>query len=289
VQRDRVLPVLMLSLLCLAAAMLLPGAQAIVIRHDTGYSRHAASEAQFPAVFWLEQRSQRKVCVATLIDPRWALTAAHCVEETGLQRHIASQGEYVVQIAGKLQGIDHVEMHPDYQFRDHPQFAAREVDMALLRLAEPMALPRPVPLYRDSDEQDREVTLLGWGYFGLGTTGIEHDDGRFRLARNIVSVAAQRLRLNFDDPRMPGNAAVELEGIPGLGDSGGPALLQTPQGWQLAGIAVGEVASRAATPQAAGLPPAQGLYGAVGIYERVSAHLAWIESVLLTTAAAVSD
>ena len=69
-QRDRVLPVLMLSLLCLSAAMLLPGAQAIVIRHDTGYSRHAASEAQFPAVFWLEQRSQRKVCVATLIDPR---------------------------------------------------------------------------------------------------------------------------------------------------------------------------------------------------------------------------
>jgi len=289
VQRYRVLPVLMLSLLCLSAALLLPGAQAIVIRHDTGYSRHAASEAQFPAVFWLEQRSQRKVCVATLIDPRWALTAAHCVEETGLQRHIASQGEYVVQIAGKLQGIDHVELHPDYQFRDHPQFAAREVDMALLRLAAPIALPRPVALYRDSDEQDREVTLLGWGYFGLGTTGIAQDDGRFRMAQNIVTVAAQRLRLNFDDPRLPGSAAVELEGLPGLGDSGGPALLQGDEGWALAGIAVGEVASPAAASAVAGSPPVQGLYGAVGIYERVSAHIAWIESVLLSTAETASD
>ncbi len=288
-QGSRVLPALMLPVLCLSAALVLPGAQAIVIRHDTGYSRHAASEAQFPAVFWLEQRSQRKVCVATLIDARWALTAAHCVEETGLQRHITSQGEYVVQIAGTLQGIDHVEMHPDYQFRDHPQFAAREVDMALLRLTEPLAQPRPMPLYRDNDEQNREVTLLGWGYFGLGTTGIAHDDGRFRMARNIVTVAAQRLRLNFDDPRLPDSVAVDLEGLPGLGDSGGPALLQTADGWQLAGIAVGEVASPAATPQAAGMPPAQGLYGAVGIYERVSAHLAWIEAVLLTTAAPASD
>ena len=288
-QKSRALAFLMLSLLCLSVALLLPGAQAIVIRHDTGYSRHAASEAQFPAVFWLEQRSQRKVCVATLIDPRWALTAAHCVEETGLQRHIASQGEYVVQIAGTLQGIDHVQVHPDYQFRDHPQLASREVDMALLRFAEPIALPRPVPLYRGSDEQDREVTLLGWGYFGIGTTGITQDDGRFRLAHNIVLVAAQRLRLTFDDPRLPGSTAVELEGLPGLGDSGGPALLQTDDGWSLAGIAVGEVASPAAASALAGLPPVQGLYGAVGIYERVSAHLAWIESVLLTTADTSSD
>lgn len=260
-------------------------AQAIVIRHDTGYARHAASEAQFPAVFWLEQRSARKVCVATLIDARWALTAAHCVEETGLQAHIDSQGEYVVQIAGTLQGIDHVEMHPDYRFRYDAANSAREVDMALLRLAQPLTMPRPMSLYRASDEQARVAMLLGWGYFGLGTTGIQHDDGRFRLARNVITSAAQRLRLTFDDPRLPGSQAVELEGIPGLGDSGGPALLETDAGWQIAGIAVGEVASRVAGEAAAGASAAQGLYGAVGIYERVSNHLEWIESVVLASAA----
>ena len=234
-------------------------------------------------MFWLEQRSARKVCVATLIDPRWALTAAHCVEETGLQGHIDSQGEYIVQIAGTLQGIDHVAMHPDYQFRYDKDNSAREVDMALLRLAQPLAMPRPVPLYRASDEQNQVATLLGWGYFGIGTTGIQRDDGRFRLAHNVVTAAAQRLRFMFDDPRLPGNAAVDLEGIPGLGDSGSPALLQTPMGWQIAGVAVGEVASRSAGESSSEAPPAQGLYGAVGIYERVSSHIGWIESVILAT------
>lgn len=276
----RVLPAL-----CLSLALAAPAAQSIVIRHDTGYARHAASEAQFPAVFWLEQRSERKICVATLIDARWALTAAHCVEETGLQAHIDSRGEYIVQIAGALQGIDHVEMHPDYRFRYDEGNSAREVDMALLRLSQPLATPRPVPLYRYADEQDRVATLLGWGYFGIGTTGIQHDDGRFRLARNVVTTAAQRLRFTFDDPRLPGSTAVELEGIPGLGDSGGPALLETESGWQIAGVAVGEVASRTISESAAGRPPAQGLYGAVGIYERISSHLDWIESVIRTTTA----
>jgi secreted trypsin-like serine protease len=268
-----------LPVLC-ALLALTGSAQAIVIRHDTGYARHAARESQFPAVFWLEQRSARKICVATLIDPRWALTAAHCVEETDLQGHIASQGEYVVQIAGTLQGIDHVVMHPDYHFRYDENNSAREVDMALLRLSQSVAMPRPVPLYRDADEQDRVATLLGWGYFGIGTTGIQHDDGRFRMAQNIVTMAAQRLRFTFDDPRLPGSAAVALEGIPGLGDSGGPALLETASGWQIAGVAVGEVASRAAGESSSQTPPAQGLYGAVGIYERVSAHIGWIESVI---------
>lgn len=249
-------------------------AHAIVIRHDTGYSRYVASESTFPAVFWLEQRSLRKVCVATLIDAQWALTAAHCVEETDLRAHITRAGEYVVQIAGLMTGIDKVVMHPNYAYRYEQGHANDEVDLALLRLREPLAMPVPMPLYRAQDELDRVATLLGWGYFGVGTTGIQGDDGRFRMARNRVSEVQGRLRFDFDDPRLLHSRAVDLEGLPGLGDSGGPALLQTAQGWQIAGVAVGEIAPPSAP---AGV---QGLYGAVGIYERVSGHLDWIESVI---------
>lgn len=247
---------------------------AIVIRHDTGYSQYVASESAFPAVFWLEQRAQRKVCVATLIDPQWALTAAHCVEETDLRAHITRAGEYVVRIAGAMVGIDKVVMHPNYAFRYDELRFEQEVDLALLRLREPIAAPVPMALYRDQDERDRVVTLLGWGYSGLGTTGIKSDDGRFRIANNTVSEASARLRFDFDDPRTPNSRAVALEGLPGLGDSGGPALLETEQGWRIAGVAIGELASQAA-PRGV-----QGLYGAVGVYERVSAHLAWIDSVI---------
>lgn len=249
-------------------------AHAIVIRHDTGYARYVASESMFPSVFWLEQRSNRKICVATLIDAQWALTAAHCVEETDLRAHIARAGEYVVQIAGLMSGIDAVVMHPNYAFRYEQGHVNEEVDLALLHLSEPLAMPVPMSLYREQDELDRVATLLGWGFFGVGTTGIQSDDGRFRKANNRVTEANARLRFDFDDPRQPQSRAVELEGLPGLGDSGGPALLQTPDGWRIAGVAIGEISAESAP---AGV---QGLYGAVGVYERVSGHLDWIESVI---------
>ena len=89
-----------------------------------------------------------------------------------------------------------------------------------------------------------------------------------------MTEANGRLRFDFVDPRQPQSRAVELEGLPGLGDSGGPALLQTEDGWRIAGVAIGEIAAASAP---AGV---QGLYGAVAIYERVSGHLDWIESVI---------
>ncbi|MES3006953.1 MAG: trypsin-like serine protease [Pseudomonadota bacterium] len=265
-----------LTLLLMVTIGTLHQTQAIVIRHDTGYSQYVASETQFPAVFWLEQRALRKICVATLIHPQWAITAAHCVEETALQQRLDNNGEYEVHIAGAEVAIDQVVMHPQYQYRYDATKAAQEVDLALLRLTRPLENPRPLTLYRAEDEQNRVATFLGWGYFGIGTTGIQHDDGRFRLARNIVTVAGQRLRFDFDDPRLPGSAAVELEGLPGLGDSGGPALLETAEGWRIAGVAVGEVSAAQKDNRSA----AQGLYGAVGIYERLSAHQPWIDSVI---------
>lgn len=249
------------------------GTHAIVIRHDTGYSRYVTSESKFPAVFWLEQRDLRKICVATLIDAQWALTAAHCVEETAMEDHIAAAGPYVVHIAGSLAAIDKVVIHPYYHYRYDESQLDREVDLALLHLVEPLAIPLPVHLYRDSDELYRTVTLLGWGYSGLGTIGIQRDDGRFRQAKNVINSAAERLRFTFDDPRLPDGQAIELEGLPGLGDSGGPALLETTDGWRIAGVAIGEIGALPENPQK------QGMYGAIGVYERVSLHLDWIDAV----------
>jgi len=257
---------LMLLLLTVAGT-----AQAILIRHDTGYTRYVANEADYPSVFYLHRNQHRRVCVATLISSVWAITAAHCTHETPLLDTLAAEGRYSVTIAGQSTAITHVQWHPHYP--EAPAGHGPDVDLALLRLEQPLQMPRPMPLYRERDELGQVVTFLGWGYHGLGRGGRYVDDGRFRFAHNTVVDADLRLRFVFDDPRAPGSAAQRFEGVPGLGDSGGPALIRSDNGYAIAGVAVGEVNGAEAAAR-------QGLYGAEFVYERLSRHLAWIEQVI---------
>lgn len=244
---------------------------AIVIRHDTGYNRYLASETDYPAVFPLDIRDQRKICVATLITERWAISAAHCAQETALLESLRTGQPYSVQIAGETRLIAEVHFHPAWTGVSGPQLSGDEVDLMLLRLHEPVSGIQPVSLYRDNKEMGQLVTFLGWGYSGVGSTGIRVDDGRLRFARNTVAEADVWLRFVFNDPAPVDSLAVDFEGIPGLGDSGGPALLWGSEVPVLLGVAVGELSSAERQRQ--------GLYGAVVIYERLSRHLKWIDSV----------
>jgi secreted trypsin-like serine protease len=65
-----------------------------------------------------------------------------------------------------------------------------------------------------------------------------------------------------------------LEGTLSLGDSGGPAFLETSEGLLLAGVSVGQVEGPDFSEET------QGQYGSVAVYERVSLHVEWINSVL---------
>ena len=81
--------------------------------------------------------------------------------------------------------------------------------------------------------------------------------------------------LRRSDPRQLASAVLELEGMPSLGDSGGPALVQGQGGWLLAGIAVGEIMDENFTEET------QGSYGSIAVYERVSSHLEWIRRTIM--------
>lgn len=262
-------PALWLALMCFG---LVP-ADAIVIRHDTGYTRHIASEADYPGVFPLAQQGRRKICVATLVAPQWALTAAHCVAETPIRSTLANGMTYAVEINRQTHAIDALHLHPGWPGDISSRLQPQQIDLALLHLATPASAAAALAPYRGDREMAQTMTFLGWGFTGIGTTGTSVDDGRLRFAHNTVMRADERLRFEFDDPRHRDGQALEFEGIPGLGDSGGPALIREDGALWLAGIAVGELSGEAGNASA-------GRYGAVVVYERVSRHLDWIDSVI---------
>ncbi len=263
------------SLCVLIVAVLLgltlsPVVRAIIIRHDIGYTRYEASEADYPAVFYLHREHGRRICVATLIHSRWAVTAAHCTHETPLGEHIDNGETWPVEIAGRQVSVEAYQLHPAYPEPLQPD--EPYVDLALLRFSSTPQLPRPLPLYRGEDEAGRVATLLGWGYSGIGTQGRQVDDGQLRFAHNRITEATKRLRLVFDDPRELDSRVLEFEGFPGRGDSGGPALLEVDGSLRIAGVLVGEVASAQRA--------SQGLYGAEAVYERISRHQRWIDETI---------
>ena len=194
----------------------------IIVRHDVGQTAYETRSIDYPAVFFLERQGSRKICVATLIHPQWAITAAHCTEETMLGDTLDQDRRFAVQVGGQAREIDLMIKHPLYE-----QGAPDDVDLALLRFQKPLPSPRPIPLNTSTDELHQIVTIVGWGYFGVGTQGRQYDDGRMRQANNRISRAERYLRFVFDDPRDRQAESLPLEGTLGLGDSGGPAILNS--------------------------------------------------------------
>ena len=243
-------------------------AQAIIIRHDQLDSGYVVYAQQYPQLFYLYTRFDNKICVATLISEQWAITAGHCTEETPLGEMMSAGETFHVSLDDEDYSIAELVVHPAYK---HPQ-QMRAVDLALIKLDRPVTSIRPVRLYHQLDELDKVVSLVGWGFTGMGTPGIMGNDGKMRRAQNTVMNAGKWLEFLFDDPRKNDSSALLLEGVPGLGDSGGPALLETPQGIMIMGVALGEINN----PNA----PQQGAYGSISLYERVSTHYSWILQVI---------
>lgn len=258
-------------LLLILASLCMASSQAIIIRHDVGPANYEVRNSEYPAVFFLERQGGRKTCVATVIHRQWALTAAHCLQETLLGNSIENGMRYAVEVGNRAREIDAAIVHPDYDINSNS-----DVDLALLRFREASATPSPMPVQLDEIQRGEIVTMLGWGYFGLGTTGRQYNDGSLRQATNRITEVGRRLRVLFDDPRDRDSLALPLEGMPGLGDSGGPAFLDSEAGLVLAGIIVGEVEGEGFSEEN------QGQYGSIAVLESVSRHLDWMAAVIGT-------
>ena len=231
----------------LLAAVLLLMPLSIVRRADVADARYLALGKKFPAVIAAGRAGD-----ATLISDQWLITAAHVARSL---RKAA-----VFTIGSEDYTADFVAMHPAW--RD-----LGEHDVALIHLSRPVTGVIPIPLYRDSIEAGSTATLVGHGAAGIGESRDRPEDGERRGATSRVdSVSAAWLYFSFDAPPQ----GTELEGAPGRGDSGGPAIITSKGKQAVAGISSAGFDGR----------DGPGTYGAVDVFTRISTHLQWIDSVM---------
>jgi len=243
-------------LACLVSTLLPGHSSAIIVRGDAPVDQVLAEAADYPQVVaLLDGRA-----VGTLIDGSWVITAAHVGQE--IDRAVDGKR---VTVGGRPNRVVAVVIHPSWD--EEAVGAQGVIDIALLRLADPVSGVSPAPVYRGHDELNAVVVLVGWGRTGDGQDETLVRDGRFRFGENLVDAVTPRLRFRFDAPGS--TRALPLEAVSGPGDSGGPAFIEADGMRYLAGVS---------SFQADETVP--GIFGVTENYERVSDHLEWIESTI---------
>lgn len=275
---------LVLGMCCalLAAAPALAG----TIRHDRdpqlylnlGAAPQYASVGHFDLTKWEPGFSG----AGTLIDDNWVLTAAHVFEGT-------NSGQFTV--GGQTYAIERGIIHPKWNSE-----LRRGYDLALVKLASPVAGVAPAPLYTGKRELNALATFVGFGRTGTGLTGATDYDALKRAGQNVIdgtlgpeqwpNAATFRNKLpkgartfvaDFDNPadltasQTGGPNAADLEYLISRGDSGGGVFLDFGKGPVLAGVH-----SFAEIPD--GIDDSD--YGDITGHVRVSAHARWIRQML---------
>jgi len=229
-------------------------ARAILTRPDRSDEEYVKLASKYPASVCLNLPDGE----ATLIAPRWLLTAAHLAKD--IKTGAAAPP---ISIGTKQFRPERVIVHPDFKS------AKTGADLALVRLDSAVFEVAPVPVFRGAEEAGKIATIVGHGYAGTlekGPVPKAQWDHKKRAATNKIERVIRDKWLLFVVDRP--DKATDLEGAGGPGDSGGPAFIEIGGRTYVAGVS--------SFTDDSNVNGIVGDYGDKEAYTRVSRFADWI-------------